>query len=168
MIHDFAPRAFSRAWVGYWLDFALYPLAAAIATAVYCRSAWWLAGIPAGFVLWTLTEYWTHRSILHRWFWHGTHELHHRLPAGYVVFDMWKLPLFFAACFLAMPPAIFVGFVLGYVWFLTLHHLLHHVDLREHTWLHRYAIWHGRHHKLGNVNYGITVNWWDRLFRTYR
>lgn len=168
MIHDLAPRAFSRAWFGYWLDSALYPCAAVIVAALYARSLDWLWLVPLGFVGWTFVEYWVHRSLLHRWFWHGTHEHHHTQPKGYVVFAIWKLPLFFAACFLVMPPPLFAGFVLGYVWFLTMHHWLHHLDLRQHTWLHRYSIWHNRHHKFGDCNYGITTDVWDRVFLTSR
>lgn len=40
-----------------------------------------------------------------------------------------------------LPLPIFTGFVTGYIWFLLMHHWLHHIDLRERTWLHRYAIW---------------------------
>jgi sterol desaturase/sphingolipid hydroxylase (fatty acid hydroxylase superfamily) len=167
MAHS-APRAFTRAWFGYWTDFILAPIVAVTVAAIYCRTWEWVGFAALGFLLWTFAEYWTHRALLHRVFWHGIHERHHKRPNEYVVFAIWHTPVFFAACFLIMPTSLFTGFVLGYVWFQLMHHWLHHVELAKHTWLNRYAVWHNRHHKLGDCNYGITVPVWDWLFRTSR
>lgn len=159
----------------YYLDWALYPTAILL-IAMFTLDTWaWLAWCAAGFVLWTFVEYWTHRSLLHRWFWQGNHEAHHKQPQAYVVFPLWYLPSIFLAVlavfWLVLPTAIawplYAGFLLGYCWFLTMHHWLHHIDLkRRGGWLQRYAIWHNRHHKMINCNYGITTPTWDWLFRT--
>lgn len=152
----------------YWLDFILFPLVAAAIVLIDCRSIEWVALCVFGFALWTFVEYWVHRTALHVFFWHGTHERHHKNPSEYVTSIWWYTPPLFVVLFVILPPSIFCGFTLGYVWFLTMHHWLHHIDLRERTWLHRYAIWHNRHHKFSDCNYGITTPIWDVVFRTSR
>lgn len=155
----------------YYVDFFLFPPAAVLIAILYARSIGWWTWFAGGFLLWTFAEYWTHRTLLHVMFWHGTHERHHRRPAEYVVFPAWQTAAIFAGfigLFLMLPASIFCGFVAGYSWFLAMHHWLHHVDLAAHPWLQRYAIWHNRHHRLGNCNYGITTPIWDVVFGTSR
>lgn len=155
----------------YYLDFFLYPPIVALIAALDMRSAAWLLWFVGGFVFWTFVEYWVHRALLHRIFWHVTHERHHKNPQEFVVFPIWQLPLFFLAVgagayAIGLIP-VYAGFLAGYVWFLTMHHWLHHIDLdNQRAWLQRYAIWHNRHHKLNDRNYGITTPLWDVLFRT--
>lgn len=152
----------------YWVDFYIFP-PLAVGLAVYdCRSSLWVLMCITGFALWTFAEYWVHRSLLHRWFWHGTHERHHDHPSEFVTNIWWYTPILFFVAFFVMPISLYVGFSLGYIWFLTMHHWLHHIELKGRTWLHSYAIWHNRHHKLTDCNYGITTPVWDILFRTSR
>jgi len=66
----------------YWADAVLYPLAIIVCAALTLRSLSWFMWFAAGFVLFTFAEYWIHRSILHRWFYHGAHEQHHLHPEG--------------------------------------------------------------------------------------
>ena len=168
-------------WLKYHLDFALYPLVFLVVASLdpFLRTApvAWLVAAGAGAVLWTLAEYWVHRSVLHRFMWQGTHERHHLRPREHVLPPLWYtpgafaivfVPLFFASYVMPWTLALFAGVALGYVWFMIMHHLLHHADLSGWTWLQRYAIWHNRHHKLTHCNYGITTNIWDRMFGTYR
>lgn len=157
----------------YWLDFFWPPPLIASLIALDARTWLWAAAFVLGFMLWTFAEYWTHRTLLHVFFWHGTHERHHLRPAEYVETIWWYTPPFFAAVLIVawlardyMAVGIYAGFAAGYMWFLTMHHWLHHIDLKERTWLHRYAIWHNRHHKFSDCNYGITTPMWDIMFRT--
>lgn len=152
----------------YWLDFFLFPIVCVAAIAADCRSLGWVAFFALGFCSWTFVEYWVHRSLLHRWFWHGVHETHHNHPSDYVVAIWWYAPLLFAALYFLIPVSVFAGFACGYVWFQIMHHWLHHIDLAPHAWLHRYSIWHNRHHKLADCNYGITTPVWDWVFGTSR
>jgi len=50
MTHS-APRAFTRAWFGYWTDFILAPIVAVTVAAIYCRTWGWVgfcrARLPA-------------------------------------------------------------------------------------------------------------------------
>jgi sterol desaturase/sphingolipid hydroxylase (fatty acid hydroxylase superfamily) len=169
-------------WFKYYADFFLM---VAVIVAIFATHMPFRTPVEAhvfgavlaiGFGVWTFAEYWTHRVILHRWFWHGTHEEHHLKPTHFVIFPGWYIPaawLAFAVIAygiggLAWP--FFAGFSLGYLWFLTTHDMLHHVADLGRTrmkWLTTYAIWHNRHHKRPDVNYGITTSVWDRVFGTY-
>lgn len=153
----------------FYFDFVAFPVLAAVLFGLYCRS-WSFVGLAvAGVLLFTLMEYWAHRTVLHRFFYHGTHERHHDHPAEYVVFPIWYTPAIFAGFFLIMPLPLFAGVVVGFCWFLYWHHVLHHFDLT--AWprpVQRYAIWHLAHHRLDDCNFGITMPLWDFLFGTYR
>ncbi len=150
----------------YWLDFWLFPPIVTVLIIVNMRSLGWVANFIGGACLWTFVEYWTHRSVLHRWFWHGTHENHHLKPEDFVENIWWYTPLLFGILWIILPLSWWVGFAAGYIWFMLMHHWLHHRPLHPEMWLYNYAKWHGLHHKFGNCNYGITTNVWDRLFRT--
>lgn len=163
--------AFARPNWLFWLDFGLYPL---VVIALMLREARelgavWAALALAGFVVFTLVEYWVHRLPLHAWLYHDRHERHHTHPREYVVFPIYYSAAFFALAYALMPVPVFCGFALGYVWFLVWHHLLHHVDLnRVPAFVRRYAIWHLAHHHDETCNFGITVPLWDFVFGTYR
>jgi 4-hydroxysphinganine ceramide fatty acyl 2-hydroxylase len=156
----------------YRADWLIYPLVIAAFLFLMPIDMNWLWLVPAGFVWWTFVEYWVHRSLLHRWFWHGTHENHHKKPKEHVIFPVWYLPSIFLVLWLFHRLILgdwvwgfYTGFLLGWCWFMTMHHWLHHQEDMW-PWLQRYAIWHNRHHKLNNCNYGITTPHWDKLFRT--
>lgn len=147
----------------YYADsFAYYALAGLLIAFV---TSWWQYAF--GCIFFTFAEYWVHRTLLHRFFYHGTHEDHHLRPSDYVV--LWYTPLIFAGFYLVMPISVFAGFMLGYLWFIGWHHILHHVDLSEASrWVRRYAAWHDVHHKAVKFNFGITHPLWDVIFGTYR
>ena len=152
----------------YYFDFGLFPVVGVVLASLTWTGPSYLLGILSGTLLFTLIEYWTHRSILHRWFWHGYHERHHTHPAEFVPLPLWYTPLIFTGFGLVFPYSVTVGLMLGYMWFFGLHHLLHHVSHRKHPWLGAYAKWHMRHHDECPCNYGITHPLWDMVFGTYR
>ena len=150
----------------FWVDAAAYPL---IALWVASQVAWgWgaVALVLAGLVLFTLAEYWVHRSVLHVWTHHVAHGRHHAHPEEYTV--LWSVPLIFLVLWLVAPAPLFLGFTLMYVWFYMWHHLLHHVDLARLPLVRRYASWHLVHHRHTRYNFGITSPVWDLVFGTYR
>lgn len=154
-------RSVTRGPIAYYLDYLLYPVAAA--AAYYFDPRFGL--LVAGCVAFTLAEYWIHRTALHRWFYHGTHEAHHKNPQDYVV--LWYVPLVFVATYLVFPHAFWSGFTFGYVWFILIHHALHHWSHRS-KWLTWYGRWHDLHHRNIRYNFGITHPLWDLAFGTYR
>lgn len=156
----------------YWVDWFIWPPAAVETIALWPdRRNLWL--VPLGMLAFSFLEYWVHRLPLHRWAYHATHEVHHRQPRLYVVFPPLYVPsgmtVALAACLLLGAPGLFAGFALGYVWFISWHHVLHHVDLWRPgwpAWVRRYAVWHLGHHHDEAVNFGITLPVWDYLFGT--
>ncbi len=144
-----------------------------------------------GWAAWTLTEYVAHRWVLHP---RGRgrlataasaeHRMHHRHPlatrlplriTGHVA--LWTLAL--GSVSVVAPvvtgngvpaPALgfAVGWALGYSVYELGHWRTHHRssqlrwrrDIRRHHLIH--------HRDPGGVNYGVTVDWWDRVFGTHR
>jgi sterol desaturase/sphingolipid hydroxylase (fatty acid hydroxylase superfamily) len=153
----------------YWLDFWVYPLVGTIVAATTYTDYTYLLWIGAGVMLFTFMEYWAHRIFLHHVYFHEYHELHHTSPASYIVFPLYYVPAIFTVFFIVFPSAVFVGLIVGYMWFQYWHHILHHVDLNVYPrWIQRYALWHLKHHKFTDMNYGITHPLWDMVFGTYR
>lgn len=148
-------------------------------------SLWGTVGLAtAGFLTWTLTEYWLHRTFFHwqpggKW---GermhflVHGVHHKWPK-----DKYRL---------VMPPAVSItlflvflglfwlllgnyvwafhaGFVVGYMFYDLVHYYVHHtnpkskywLDLKKHHMLH--------HFKDTESRFGVSMKIWDYVFRTH-
>jgi sterol desaturase/sphingolipid hydroxylase (fatty acid hydroxylase superfamily) len=157
-----------KAPFAYWVDFLLYPVAACAALYWSGFSAATFAWAGFGFLLFTFLEYWIHRVVLHKFFYHGVHERHHLYPEEYVVFPFWYVPAIFLAFFVVLPLPVFGGFTLGYFWFIAWHDSLHHWNLENHPLIARYAKWHMVHHRRAGYNFGITTPIWDFIFLTYK
>jgi sterol desaturase/sphingolipid hydroxylase (fatty acid hydroxylase superfamily) len=153
----------------YYTDFIIPPAAiAAVACSAWeSVSATWLPLILLGLLLFTFIEYWTHRTLLHRVMWHGAHQRHHTHPHEFTIFPWWYLPAIFAGFWFILPSAVYIGFMLGAMWFFIWHHMIHHWSLQNRPWLQAYERWHNLHHRDLPVNYGITQPLWDIVFGTY-
>lgn len=157
-------------------DFFIYPILLCWmiymdAARLFAEPAWWLTMFAVGWVAWTFAEYWVHRSVLHGPYWMAIHQRHHENPRELTRFPVWQIPSYFGAIFVATwlvsghwTVAVYSGIILGWLMFFGTHHVLHH----HAGWMPDFAIRHNRHHKVVNMNYGITVDWWDRLFGTFR
>jgi len=140
--------------------------------------------ILAGYVLWTLTEYWMHRVIFHfepqdgigarmHWIIHGIHHDHPNDPMRLVMPPSVSLPLavLFYLLFLLVfgtryAPGIEGGFIGGYLLYDMTHYYVHHRrptgrvgrTLRE---------LHMRHHfQDDEAGFGVSAPYWDRVFGT--
>src|SRR5215216_5826439 len=100
--------------------------------------------VPAGYVFWTLFEYWLHRLVFHfepeeglgarlHWMIHGVHHDHPNDPMRLVMPPAASIPL--AALVLAAmwavagsvhAPAVASGFLAGYLVYDEMHYALHH------------------------------------------
>ncbi|MBA2637688.1 MAG: sterol desaturase family protein [Solirubrobacterales bacterium] len=143
-----------------------------------------LAGLAAGYALWTFTEYWLHRVVFHfepqhpvgrrlHFLAHGVHHDHPNDPKRLVMPPSVSLPVaaLFGAVFLVVagtPVALglFAGFLLGYLIYDELHFFLHHGaprsslgrSLRER---------HLRHHFQDHTRgFGVSAPYWDAVFGT--
>jgi dihydroceramide fatty acyl 2-hydroxylase len=151
-------------------------------------------GIPAGEValaagcgwaLWTLAEYWTHRTVFHfepesgvgahlHWMIHGVHHDHPNDPRRLVLPPVVSLP--FGVAFLALfvlalgryeGAAVCAGFYSGYLAYDMLHFALHHRRPRSRLGRWLYEL-HMRHHfEDERRGFGVSAPWWDKLFGTY-
>jgi sterol desaturase/sphingolipid hydroxylase (fatty acid hydroxylase superfamily) len=125
-----------------------------------------------GLLSWSLLEYLLHRFVLHgvapfcHW-----HQQHHQRPtaligsptllsisliAGLVFLPAWWLQGVWVAT------AFTLGLSLGYLVYATVHHATHHGRTGP-GWLRLRKRWHAKHHRLGDVHFGVTSSFWDHL-----
>jgi sterol desaturase/sphingolipid hydroxylase (fatty acid hydroxylase superfamily) len=156
-----------------------------VALAVVRRGPTAAAGLVlAGYVLWTLTEYWMHRLVFHfepddglgarlHWIIHGIHHEHPNDPRRLVMPPSVSVPLaiVFYLAFLAifgtrLAPGIEGGFIAGYLIYDMTHFYVHHGrPTRRLGRLLREA--HMRHHfQDDTTGFGVSAPYWDRVFGT--
>ncbi len=168
---------------GYYADFVVYPvLLAPLAAVLVLRDTWqqhaaWFVACLAGLAVATLLEYAVHRWVLHRVPpFLGMHDLHHADPRALVGTPTWLsaaliggvvlAPLWWQAGMTVSAGATF-GLILGYLWYVTLHHGVHRWRAREGSYLHRAKVRHALHHGAKKTgDFGVTTALWDRLFGT--
>ena len=140
--------------------------------------------VAAGWLFWTLMEYWIHRIVFHfepesgpgarfHWIIHGVHHDHPNDPLRLVMPPSVSVPL--AAAFYLLFITVMghdagnvfaSGFFLGYlVYDMTHYHIHHHRSTnRLSLAVRRY---HYRHHfQQSDRGFGVTTPFWDYVFRT--
>lgn len=143
-----------------------------------------IAVVVAGYVFWTLTEYWLHRIVFHfepeaglgarlHWMIHGVHHDHPNDPRRLVMPPSASIPL--AAIFLIVfwtvlgagyAPAFGAGFLIGYVAYDMIHYHVHHHRPRTAIGR-RLRESHMRHHfQDDGTGYGVSAPYWDYIFGT--
>ena len=161
-----------------YADFATVPLAIAA-----CLSIWpardaaapeillGAVDVALGATAWTLVEYVVHRALHDKRLpqLRALHMRHHQHPAeasGGTLYSSAIILVLLATAIMWLPvaPAI-LGFLVGYLAFIVLHHAEHHgwdlsrvADLAEHH--------HRHHHARPRGCFGVTTSVWDRLFGT--
>jgi sterol desaturase/sphingolipid hydroxylase (fatty acid hydroxylase superfamily) len=168
---------------GYYGDFFIYP--ALIAALTLCaisettglQFGEWLLFSLSGIAAWTIAEYFLHRTVFHNFpFIKQMHDAHHTTPKAHVGSPTWLsvaigsivifAPLWWAAGFM-VASAITTGLMIGYLCYVTVHHLNHHANSRHNTYLYWAKRRHALHHYCGETNnFGIITDFWDRLFGT--
>lgn len=140
--------------------------------------------VLAGYVTWTLVEYWMHRVVFHwepedglgarlHWLIHGVHHEHPNDPKRLVMPPLASLPLAiaFALAFRGVLGAddwwgLTAGFLAGYVLYDSLHYLVHHHVPHSRVGR-RLRELHLRHHFEDDTRgFGISAPWWDVVFGT--
>lgn len=167
----------------YFADFVVYPPSAGvlIAAALWPGSRLsWTASVLAvltGLAVWTLVEYITHRFILHEVrYLAAMHELHHDDPNGFVGTPTW-LSLGLICCGALLPlwwetglhlaSGVTAGMMVGYLWYVGVHHAVHHWRIDADSPLYRLKRRHALHHHARQpCNFGVTTGFWDRVFGT--
>jgi len=146
-----------------------------------------MAGLlVAGYVFWSLSEYWIHRAIFHfepeesrfgarlHWIIHGVHHDHPNDPLRLVMPPSVSVPLsslFVLGFYTVLGSPLFLpfsaGFLGGYlIYDMTHYHLHHH---KPKTWVgRRLRELHMRHHfQDDTTGFGISAPYWDKVFRTF-
>ena len=145
----------------------------------FSRGAWMWGAIAfaLAFVLASLVEYWLHRSM------HKPedtklrlrHRDHHKRNEGQGV--LWEFRDYVKGSLIAMVIPFAIAVPVGVGWFLgaltfaafsAYAHQLQHENPRKCFWMkmpvhyvhHKYGMWHH--------NFGLAVDWWDRVFGTYK
>jgi len=139
----------------------------------------------AGWITWTLTEYWVHRVVYHTetsWKWliklqFVAHGIHHQYPRDAERLAMPPVPallgisIFFGLFYLIMgiySVAFFPGFLIGYMLYLMLHYSQHRVKSPKYPPFAKLWKLHALHHyKYPQTKaFGVSTRLWDYVFRT--
>src|SRR4051812_30022924 len=143
-----------------------------------------LAGLAGGYVLWTLVEYWIHRTVFHfepenglgarlHWMVHGVHHDHPNDPRRLVLPPALSIPfaLLFFLLFVSVMgrPSVWgfaAGFYGGYLVYDMVHFALHHVRPKSKVGRRLHEL-HMRHHfEDDDTGFGVSAPWWDMVFGT--
>ncbi|MGF6174693.1 sterol desaturase family protein [Ensifer sp. 4252] len=140
---------------------------------------WWRCELLffAGIIAWTFVEYLLHRFVLHRIpRIRDMHEAHHRdqqaliktptFVSGPAYLVLLVSPLWWGGG-LAFAFSLAAGFLFGYLWYVTVHHLVHHRPARQGSLFFALKRRHALHHHVTREgNFGVTSGVWDRVFGT--
>ncbi|WP_079077921.1 sterol desaturase family protein [Streptomyces sp. CdTB01] len=157
--------------------------AAATALAVTKGGGWSLAGWGlAGYVAWTLSEYWGHRIVLHyepergfgaklHYILHGVHHDYPQDARRSILSPLLSIPMvggtFYLSSVLGDLPLTFgAGYTVGYLAYDLFHLYLHHGKPKNRL-LRTLREYHMRHHFRDDTKgFGISAPYWDELFGT--
>lgn len=142
------------------------------------------AWVVAGYLFWTLFEYWLHRVVFHfepergvgarfHWMIHGVHHDHPNDPLRLVMPPAASIPLavgmylvFLIVLGSSRAPAFGAGFYGGYLLYDMIHYHVHHHRPRSRMGR-RLRELHMRHHFQDDERgFGISAPYWDHVFGT--
>ena len=168
----------------YFLDFVVFPplILLSLFLAFWQGDALqWLtsAGLVAvGIGVWTLAEYLIHRFAFHHFpLLKAVHLAHHDDPRGltgtptiltvlvFLVLVYWPAAEIGSR---ASAAAWTAGLLLGYLGYVSVHYVVHHLGSGGWSWLRRLIRAHAVHHHDSSCNFGVTTVLWDRVFGTLR
>jgi dihydroceramide fatty acyl 2-hydroxylase len=140
--------------------------------------------VLAGYLFWTLFEYWMHRLIFHfepeegigarfHWIIHGVHHDHPNDPLRLVMPPSVSVPLallFYLAFYFVLGSTYALGFgagfLGGYLFYDMAHYHMHHHTPRTRLGK-RFRELHMRHHFQDDTRgFGVSAPWWDHAFGT--
>jgi dihydroceramide fatty acyl 2-hydroxylase len=143
-----------------------------------------VALMAAGYLTWTLTEYWVHRAVFHFqprgprseafvWAIHGVHHAHPNDPRRVVTSPLVSVPIGAAAAvlvWLILPGALWLPFAAGWGGGYLAYDLLHaylHVGRPRTALLRWLRARHLRHHFADSRgDFGVSAPYWDYVFGT--
>ena len=170
--------------IGYYADFVVFPLLLLLlGTGLFWGSTVrqelvWAAACLVGITGYSLLEYVLHRVVLHHISpFRRMHDLHHANPTAMVGTPTWMTSAFAVGVFATLwwtagwyvACGLTFGLILGYLWYVFLHHVVHRWPTRKGSFLHASKRRHAQHHySVRPCNFGVTTAYWDRLFGSAR
>jgi sterol desaturase/sphingolipid hydroxylase (fatty acid hydroxylase superfamily) len=168
----------------YYSDFVVYPLIIAglsvigIVASGTDGAVRWMAICVGSIGLWTLIEYGLHRFVFHRApYIKELHREHHEeeralLGTPVVLSVLAQMLLVFlpvmAIWDVTAATAATAGIMIGYLWYVSVHHVLHHGHFAHTNHLYTLKRRHALHHHSDEAcNFGVTTGFWDRVFQTF-
>jgi sterol desaturase/sphingolipid hydroxylase (fatty acid hydroxylase superfamily) len=143
-----------------------------------------IALMVAGYLTWTLTEYWVHRAVFHFqprgprtesfvWAIHGVHHDHPNDPRRIVALPVVSIPIGAAAAalfWLVLPGATWLPFAAGWGGGYLVYDLLHaylHLGRPRSALIRWLRARHLRHHFADpRGDFGVSAPYWDHVFGT--
>lgn len=129
------------------------------------------------FIVSSFIEYWLHR-LMHIWKWFGkdliSHYSHHRENTAQGVIGEFKdysmiLPIMLFGFLISVPVGIsIIAGALTYAIFSAYAHQLQHDNPTKCFWLKMPVHYVHHKHNQWHHNFGLAVDWWDRVFGTYK
>lgn len=162
----------------HWVEFIGGAAAVLLVGTWHAWTVPWTVLVPnilGGATFFTLAEYAFHRFLFHRGPLVNSHDNHHRHPTKLRILMTPLIPAYVGGALLLLTfrllgydlrNGIFIGYVLGYVAFETIHLLCHRGGGGSAT--HAVRSYHALHHRVRNHNfgYGVSTPCWDLIFGT--
>lgn len=144
-------------------ELALAPLLAGVLLVLSPLKMTTAAGLfVCGVVTWTFAEYVFHRFVFHNLI-RKQHAMHHAHPDEPVLTILWPIWVCFVIVYLVAGGTFLAGALIGYAWYLFVHHCSHHGPDK----VPRSLLQHHRlHHRFATRNYGVSSTLWDHVFGT--
>jgi len=169
--------------LGYYSDFFVYPALIAglcawgLAGATPEAAGRWLAFALSSVAVWTLLEYLLHRFVLHHFpYLKEMHHSHHVEEKAQIGTPTW-LSLGVFALVVVLPSwlglgdrlgsAVTAGLMAGYLWYISVHHIVHHWHPGHSSYVYGLKRRHALHHHADETaNFGVSSSFWDHVFGT--
>lgn len=139
-----------------------------------------VGGFLGGGLIASLAEYWIHIAMHRRIVLSRTHFNHHREPEGenwtkqFVYYVLGAIPPLAVICVVCWTTGVIwlgigisIGAVLWCAWVAYAHTLQH--ETPELVFWMKLPVHHLHHeYEMSRHNFGLSVDWWDRVFGTYK
>jgi sterol desaturase/sphingolipid hydroxylase (fatty acid hydroxylase superfamily) len=166
----------------FFLDFAVYPPIILAFLYLGMRNQLVLPSLAfamSGYIIWTFAEYLVHRFVLHHVPLFAKMHIEHHDEALELIGTPTLMSLFFLSTtvftplyFVVGPHITFcsmAGFLLGYISYVWVHYAVHHKGSGGYSFMRKLKRQHAvHHHGTSEYNFGVTTDFWDKVFSTKR
>lgn len=116
----------------------------------------------------------------HRFLYHGRikqikrlHLIHHKCPQSYVSSPPYVTTVIMLIIYVVcvglfgnkLGCAMVAGVIFGYLWYIIIHHLIHHITSSDSKFLNMFKEEHQLHHEHAKLNYCVSQPFWNKLYQ---